>query len=269
MVRILSTSLVAALLLWHVLAVAEPASVFLEDMTTTELAGALRDGHTTIIIPVGGTEQNGPHMTLGKHNARVRILAGRVAQQLGNTVVAPVIAYVPQGQIEPPTEHMRFAGTISIPEPAFRAVLEGAARSLRRHGFRDVVLIGDHGGYQGALKAVASKLNAEWKASAARVHYVGAYYQITQTAYMESLKAGGLVDAQIGSHAGSADTSLQLAVAPATVRPGLFEQAARDGRAGGTVGDPRAASARLGQAGADSIVLQTVAEIRAAVSSLR
>lgn len=269
MPRILPTRVVAALLLWPVLAIAEPASVFLEEMTSAELAGALRDGYTTVIIPVGGTEQNGPHMTLGKHNVRVRLLAARVAHQLGKTVVAPVIAYVPEGRIDPPTEHMRFAGTISVPEPAFRAVLEGAARSFRQHGFRDVVLIGDHGGYQNALKAVALKLNGEWKTSAARVHFVDGYYRATQSAYALALRAGGLSDTQIGSHAGSADTSLQLAVAPATVRAGLLEQAARDGRSGGTIGDPRPASAFLGQKGVDCIVQQTVAAIRAAVSSPR
>lgn len=75
---------------------AAPGEVFLEDLTTAEVAMAIRDGTTTIIIPVGGTEQSGPHLTLGKHNLRVRVLAGRIAAQLGHTLVAPVVAHAHQ-----------------------------------------------------------------------------------------------------------------------------------------------------------------------------
>ena len=251
------------------LAGAATTSVFLEDLTTSQVAAAVQQGTTTIIIPVGGTEQSGPHLTLGKHNVRVRVLAGRVAQQLGHTLVAPVLAYVPEGRIDPPTEHMRFAGTISISEQAFKAVLEGATRSFWQHGLRDVVLVGDHGGYQGALKALATSLQAAGARTGNRVVFVDAYYQATQTVYVDSLKAHGLSNSQIGQHAGSADTSLQMALAPATVFPEFFEQAAREGRKGGTAGDPRASSAALGQAGVDAVVRDTVAAIRKFVSSPR
>ena len=90
-------------------------------MTWTEVRDAIAAGRTTIIVPVGGTEQSGPHMALGKHNVRAQVLAGRIAAQLGNALVAPVVAYVPEGSIEPPTGHMRFPGTISVPRDAFRA----------------------------------------------------------------------------------------------------------------------------------------------------
>ncbi len=267
--RFVPIFVVTMLLFWPGLTTAAVPSVYLEELTTTELAAELRNGHTTIIIPVGGVEQSGPHMALGKHNLRAHLLAGRVAQQLGNTMVAPVVAYVPEGRIDPPTEHMRFAGTISVPESVFKAVLEAAARSLRQHGFLDVVLIGDHGGYQGALKAVASKLNAEWAGSRARVFFIDSYYRSAQTTFVAQLKAAGLSETQIGSHAGAADTALQMALAPTSVRMERLEQAAREGRSSGTLGDPRAASAALGQAGVEAIVQQTVAQIRAAVSSAR
>ena len=71
--------------------------VFLEDMTWTEVRDAIAAGRTTVIVPVGGTEQSGPHMALGKHNVRAHVLAGRIATQLGNALVAPVVAYVPEG----------------------------------------------------------------------------------------------------------------------------------------------------------------------------
>src|SRR4030095_16906720 len=82
-----------------------PASVFLEDLTSPELAARVRAGATTVIMPIGGTEQNGAHMALGKHNVRVRLLSERIARSLGNAVVAPVIAYVPEGNVNPPTGH--------------------------------------------------------------------------------------------------------------------------------------------------------------------
>src|SRR6516165_11875895 len=93
-------------------------SVFLEELTWTELRDLVSSGKTTIIVPIGGTEQNGPHMALGKHNRRVQVLSEKIARVLGNTLVAPVIAYVPEGGINPPTEHMRFPGTITVPEEA-------------------------------------------------------------------------------------------------------------------------------------------------------
>lgn len=258
------------LLLWLGSAsAAPPRSVHLEALTTAEVSAALRDGSTTILIPIGGTEQSGPHLALGKHNLRVRVLAERVASALGHTLVAPVVAYVPQGRIDPPTEHMRFAGTVSIPEPVFQAVLEAAIRSFWQHGFRDVVLIGDHGGYQRALEALAARLRPPAGRPGARVHFVAAYYQAAQAPFADLLRARGLAEAQIGSHAGAADTALQLDVAPDSVRPELFAQAAREGRAGGTVGDPRPATAELGRAGADMVVDRTVAAIRTALSSAR
>ena len=160
---------VAALLcgLLHGVAVAAP-SVMLEELTSTELRERIAAGATTVLVPIGGTEQNGPHMALGKHNVRAKALAQRIAERLGNAIVAPVMAYVPEGAIDPPQAHMRFAGTLSISEPAFEAVLDGTARSLRRHGFTDIVLLGDHGGYQASLRKVAERLDHEWAGAKGR-----------------------------------------------------------------------------------------------------
>ena len=257
----------ALLLMLHSGAGAASTGPFIEDMTWVEVRDAQRAGKTTVIIPVGGTEQNGPHMALGKHNVRVHVLAGRIATTLGNALVAPVLAYVPEGSISPPTAHMRFTGTISIPDDAFMAVLHAAARSFKQNGFTDVVLIGDHGGYQPQLKAVAARLNREWAGSGARAHFIDDYYRVTQTGYVKALRAQGLSEMQIGSHAGSADTALLMAIDPTGVRPGLLEAAAREGTASGTAGDPRAATAALGQLGVDLIVAHSVTAIRAAVNA--
>src|SRR5258708_12116951 len=92
-----------------------PKSVYLEDLTWTEVRDATAAGKTTIIVPIGGTEQSGPHIALGKHNVRVKILAGKIAAPLGNALAAPVVAYVPQRPTCPPPRHMRFPPPLSLP----------------------------------------------------------------------------------------------------------------------------------------------------------
>lgn len=238
-------------------------SVFLEDLTWTELRDRVRSGETTIIVPVGGTEQSGPDMALGKHNVRVKILSEKVALALGKTLVAPVLAYVPEGSVAPPTAHMRFPGTITIPTQAFQQVLEYAARSFKLAGFRDIVFLGDHGGYQSELKVVADRLNREWSPTpSVRVHAVLEYYRATETTYIDALRRRGLSAAEIGTHAGLADTSLMLATDPSLVRADHLRSDDRLNAANGVYGDPRRSSADLGQLGVDAIVTATVAAIR-------
>jgi len=247
-------------------AYAAPPSVQLEELTWTEVKAALQSGTTTIIIPAGGTEQSGPHMALGKHNVRARVLAGRIAASLGDTLAAPVLAYVPEGAISPPIGHMRFPGTISIPDAAFKSTVEAAARSFRQAGFTHIVLLGDHGGYQTLLKQAATDLNKEWAGHGVQAHFIAEYYGATQTAYVQALRAKGLSDAQIGEHAGTADTSLMMAIDPAYVRA---DRLGGHSAADGTQGDPAASSAALGQLGVDLIVSQTVSAIRKARAEKR
>ena len=238
--------------------------VRLEALTSPELRDRIAQGTTTILVPIGGTEQNGPQMVLGKHNVRAAQLAQQIARQLGRTVVAPVIAYVPEGSIHPPVAHMRYAGTISIPEATFESLLEATARSFKQHGFREVVFLGDHGGYQKNMERVAARLNHEWASDpSCRVLALRQYYEATETSYIASLKAQGFGAAQIGTHAGLADTALSLAVDKNLVRSELLATTAPD--KDGVHGDPRRATADLGQAGVQQIVESSVTAIRAAV----
>jgi creatinine amidohydrolase/Fe(II)-dependent formamide hydrolase-like protein len=235
--------------------------VNLEDLTWTELRDRIAAGTTTVLIPIGGTEQNGPHMVLGKHNVRARMLADEIAKKLGNAVVAPVVSYVPD------EGHMKFPGTISIGDGAFESLLEGTARSLRRHGFRDIVLLGDHGGYQKNLERVALRMNREWHATPARVHALVDYYRITEKQYPAELKQRGYSPAEIGTHAGLADTSLALAVDRSLVRNDTLARTPPD--KDGVHGDPRRASAELGQLGVREIVETSVAQIQRLVREPR
>ncbi len=237
------TALAAAAL---VLARSMPAqqSVYLEELTWTEARDAIKGGKTSVIIPTGGTEQNGPHMVLGKHNFIIHYTAGEIARQLGNALVAPVLAYVPEGNIDPPSGHMRMAGTITLPNEHFMKVVEWAARSLKVHGFTDVLLIGDSGGNQNGLKSVADQLNAEWAESGTRVHFIPDYYSGNgNEAWLESQ---GETRENIGSHAGINDTSQLWAVDATQVRP---EQFAPSGgyQGSGVTGNPTRASVEYGK----------------------
>ena len=244
-------------------------SLFLEDLTWTELHAAIAHGKTSVLIPVGGVEQSGAHMALGKHNMRVKILAGRIAAELGDAIVAPVVDYVPEGSIEKPAGHMRFSGTISISDTAFRGIIDGAARSMRQHGFQNVILIGDHGGYQTLLASAAADLNRAWSGGPSHVWFIEDYYRAASTGFAQLLRAKGYSAAQIGTHAGLADTSLMLATDPALVRTAQLHQTLgpTEAAATGVAGDPHGASAALGQLGVDLIVSKTVASIRAALGA--
>jgi creatinine amidohydrolase/Fe(II)-dependent formamide hydrolase-like protein len=240
-----------------------PDTVLLEELTWTEVRDALRAGKTTIIVPTGGTEQNGPHMALGKHNARVKILSQSIARALGDALVAPVLAYVPEGGVTPPTGHMRFPGTITVPEDTFEKVLESAARSFKQHGFRNIVLLGDHGSTQAGQKAVAARLNREWAGTAVRVHAIEEYYRASETEVPRLLRSRGYRDAELGRHAGLADTALTLAIDPHLVRPDRLGPGHRDE---GVDGDPTRATAELGRPGVELIVTRTVDAVRKSIT---
>jgi creatinine amidohydrolase/Fe(II)-dependent formamide hydrolase-like protein len=244
--------------------------VDIEEMTSPELKARIAAGATTMLVPIGGTEQNGPHMVLGKHNVRAHLLADEIARRLGNAVVAPVIAYVPEGAITPPQAHMRFTGTISISDASFESLLESTARSFKQHGFRDVFFLGDHGGYQRSEQRVADKLNAEWKNDpSCRVHALLDYYQATQTDFVGALRSKGFSQAEIGTHAGLNDTSLSLAVDKNLVRADVLAQGKDLDAAHGVYGDPRRSTAELGQIGVQQVVNRSTAAIQHAIAGRR
>lgn len=247
---------VVMLAAWHGSACAEPLETAY--MTWPEIRDAVATGKTTILIPSGGTEQNGPHMITGKHNLIVAETARRVAQSLGDALVAPVIAYTPEGDIATRNGHMAYPGSISISPEIFAGILDGAARSFQAHGFKTVVFIGDSGPNQGPQQAVAAALQREWAAQNIRVLSANTYYQ--PEASLALLKAeGGETEASIGTHAGIRDTSELLAIAPGGVH---LDRAVAD--SDGVSGDPRRATAERGWKLIDAKVAAAVAEIRAA-----
>jgi creatinine amidohydrolase/Fe(II)-dependent formamide hydrolase-like protein len=239
--------LLLALLTAGLIAPARADSVTIEDLTWPEIKARMEAGATTIIVPTGGTEQNGPHMVLGKHNVIIRYTAGEIARRLGKTLVAPVLAYVPEGSWDPPQGHMRFPGSISLPDPIYEAVLESTVRSFAAEGFKAILFLGDSGPNQRPQAAVAKKLDAELKAKGIRVVQVGDYY--AHNGQEEWLKSQGYTEVEIGVHAALIDTAQLMAIDPEGVRTALLASSAgnADGSKNGVIGDPAKATPAIGK----------------------
>lgn len=221
--------------------------------TWTEIDHAQKMGKTTIIVPVGGTEQSGPYIAVGKHNVRAQKLAEDIASRLGNSFVAPVVAYVPEGSTTPRRSHMRFPGTLSITPEIFSGLITDIAESMQVQGFETIAFLGDHGGYQTQLASIIKKIESKWKKEGVQAHilYVKAFYDVIPGDYAQKLKTMGLGSA-VGKHADVSDTSLMLSVDPSLVRLDALKHAPKPTITDGVYGgDPRPATAELGQIGID------------------
>ena len=236
-----------------------PNTIALADMTWVEVRAALERDYTTVIVPTGGIEQNGPHMILGKHDYIVRHAAERIATELGHALVAPVVSYVPEGS------YLRFSGTMGVPETVYGAMLEGIARSLKAGGFRTICFIADHGGSQPPQAEVAARLSAEWAKSGVRVVHVDAYY--SDSAQIERLLRQGESRADIGEHASIIDTSELMAVRPEGVDLARLRDQPFTLNATGIIGNPAKASAELGRQLLDIRIRAAVQQIRSAMAA--
>ena len=192
-------------------------SVFLEELPWLEVRDAIAAGVTTAIVPTGGIEQSGPYLAVGKHNYVNRALCAAVARRLGRTLCAPNVPFVPEGDIEPPSAHMRYPGTISVREQTFRALLTDIAASLKAHRFQHIVLVGDSGGNQAGLKAVAAELAVRWAGTGTSIHYVPEYYDYP-AAKAFAARTYGWREADEGLHDDAVISALVMTVDPDAVR---------------------------------------------------
>src|SRR5262249_17289857 len=195
---------------------ADTNCVWVEEMTWMEVRDALKAGKRTVIVPTGGVEQNGPYLATGKHNVVLRATAEAIARKLGNALVAPIVPFVPEGDIDPPTEHMKYPGTISLTEDTYERLLTEICACFRTHGFAHVILIGDSGGNQTGRKAVAEAPDAKWKGGKTRVHFIREYYNYP--AVTKWLEQQGIKQVSEGIHDDFAITALMMTVDPTTVR---------------------------------------------------
>lgn len=236
-----------AALLFAPLPIAGQRSVYIEDLTWPEVQSAIASGKTSAIIYTGSTEQNGPHMAIGKHNFIARWVAGAIAIKLGNALVYPTLPFAPTGDAVAKTAHMRFPGSVSLTAQTFAAVVHDVALSALDAGFSNVFIMGDHGDGQDVLASVAKSLNDQWKPRGERVFYVpDLYFKEKQQAksYESSI---GLSTHDV--HAGADDTSELMAldaqhrwIRTDKLAPSEGSQTSRTG----VDGDPTKASAALG-----------------------
>jgi creatinine amidohydrolase len=168
-------------------------SLWAEELTWMEIRDLIKAGKaTTIIIGTGGVEQNGPYVAGGKHNFVLQTVLPYIARAIPNSLIAPIVKFVPEGRIEPTTSgHMTYPGTISLEQSTFIALLTDICRSYKAHGFTDIILIGDSGGNQNGMRAVADTLNAKWASETTRVHYLSEYYNEDRWSY-DFLKTLGI-----------------------------------------------------------------------------
>lgn len=239
-----------------------PRSLALAELTSPEIAAAIAAGYGTALVPTGGTEQNGPHMALDKHNRLVAEGARRIAREVGGILVAPVLPFVPEGDPAHPSGNLLFPGTIGLSEASFEAVLDDICKSLLHAGFGRVLLIGDHGQSQPSLDRVAKRFAPSfWSSEKQKVFNIAAWYDDSHQTAM--LVAAGETPETIGTHAGLVDTSELLGVAPQDVFPNLAPEGPVSFEAIGATGAPRRANADLGERLLSMRVAQAVAEIRA------
>lgn len=200
-------------------------SIWIEEMTWLEIRDALAEGASTVIVSTGGIEQNGPYVAMGKHNYVLEGACEGIARQLGDALCAPIIKLVPEGDVSPPTGHMRYTGTITVRQETFEAMLEDVGRSLNQHGFEHIVYIGDSGGNQTGMEAAAARLNAEWGKT--KAHFIPEFYDNEGVqAHMET--TFGIMEESEGWHDTYWLTAMQASVDPETVR---YEQRVKAGRA--------------------------------------
>jgi creatinine amidohydrolase len=196
------------------------------------------EGRPTVLVPVGSTEQHGPHLPLDTDTRVASAVAARA--HTGSVLVAPPVAYGASG------EHEGFPGTVSIGHAALRMVLVELGRSAARWAGR-LVFVNGHGGNVPSLVAAVQLLRDEGRDAA-----------------WFACDPGG------DAHAGRTETSLVLALDPALVRPAQpagnttpLSELLPTLRAGGVaavspngvLGDPAGASAEDGERMLDAMAM--------------
>ncbi|WP_428273694.1 creatininase family protein [Candidatus Palauibacter sp.] len=200
-------------------------SIWIEELTWMEVRDMMADGYDIAIVSTGGIEQNGPYVATGKHNYVLQGTCEAIARELGTALCAPIMKLVPEGNIDEPSGHMRYPGTISLRQETFEAVLDDVASSLRAHGFEHIVFIGDSGGNVQGMANVAARLNERW--DDAHAHHIPEYYRYGGGDFLES-ELGIVETENDGIHDSFGITSLMMTVDPTVVR---FDQRVKAGLA--------------------------------------
>jgi creatinine amidohydrolase len=173
-----------------------------EMMTWPEVKQAFTEGRTTALIYTGGTEQRGPQNVNGGHNLMAHETVKAIALRLGNALFLPVLPYTPNNA------SANLPGTIGLTPEILGAVLERISEQALATGFRNVVLMGDHGGGQPQTYAdVAKKLEEKYAPQGKHVYFCDEVYAKAQGDFDKWLQEHGYPSS---SHAGIPDTSTML-----------------------------------------------------------
>lgn len=231
-------------------------TVHLEELTWTDVERELDGGTDTVIVPVGSTEQHGPHLPLGTDSFIGEAVAERVAEELGDALVAPVVRPGVSGH------HMDFPGTFTVPSGLLMELLTEYARSMAEHGFDHVVLLPSHGGNFAPVNTVAPEIAREVGVGVIPLADVDEYMALMN----EGMEEAGLETEPV-IHAGGSETSAMLAIAPELVRKDRREAGHEGGLSvsallskgfkqfteNGVLGDARDSNTEAGEAILDAI----------------
>jgi creatinine amidohydrolase/Fe(II)-dependent formamide hydrolase-like protein len=177
-------------------------------MTWPEVKAALAAGKTTALFYTGGTEQRGPQNVNGGHNLMAKATVKQIALKLGNAIAMPVLPYTPnEASAELP-------GTIGLTDDLLGAILERISEQAIVTGFKNIILMGDHGGGQPKVySAVARKLDEKYASNGIHVYYCDEVYEKANNDFSNWLVAHGYPRSL---HAGIPDTSEMLYLGGAT-----------------------------------------------------
>ena len=241
-----------------------------ELMTWPEVKQALADGRTTALFYTGGTEQRGPQNANGGHNLMAKATVKAIALKLGNGIAMPVLPFTPNNA------SAQLPGTIGLTNDILAAILERISEQAIVTGFKNVILMGDHGGGQpNVYRTVAKKLDDKYTSQGIHVYFCDEVYEKSRRDFDGWLASKGYPHS---THGGIPDTSTMLYLGGDTwVRKDLIGTALGDPvpSAGqpradpntrrinnGILGDGRRSSAELGKIVFDMKVDYAVNQIR-------
>ena len=188
--------------------------VELELLTHTEVVAKQQAGAVNVLIVNGGTEERGPQNILGGHTIMSRATAIDVAKALGNTLVAPVMP-IDVGATGV-NEGTKTPGGITVSAEIFKGLKLAEIQSMAWGGFKNIFVMGDHGGGQRMMKEAAEEMDKVWAPKGVRVYYVPDFYSKYQDdvqMYMYEHKL------PIGGHGAVMETAKMLYLEPA---PGIY-----------------------------------------------
>ncbi len=249
----------------------EPLVEF-EMMTWPEVKEALAAGKTTALFYTGGTEQRGPQNVNGGHTLMGKATVKAIALKLGNAIAMPVLPYTPNNA------SAALPGTIGLTPEILAAILERVSEQAITTGFKNVILMGDHGGGQpNVYREVAKKLDDTYGPQGIHVFYCDEEYLKAGADFDKWLADNGY---PVSSHAGIPDTSEMLylggdvwvrkelvktALGDPVRQPGQPRDSTAQRVNNGISGDARRSSAELGKKAFDMKIDYAVKQIRGLV----